>query len=89
MVIPSFHKNSGKIAIYLGGCPSQVLFCPRLILGLSKVCLHMSLLVFFCPSNVCVLPLFCPGLAIESAQYPFDVLDLDMTFFWRRLMVGL
>ena len=81
MVSPSFHEKSGKIAVYLGDCPSPVLFCPSLVLALSKVCLHMSLLVFFCPSNVLLLPLFCPGLAIESAQYPFDVLDLDMTFF--------
>ena len=42
----------------------------------------MSLFVFICPSNVLVLPLFCPGLAIESAQNPFDV--LAMTFFTQK-----
>ena len=34
-----------------------------------------------------MLPLFCLGLAFESAQSPFDV--FAMTFFRRRLLVGL
>ena len=37
----------------------------------------MSLLVFFCPSNVLMLPLFCPELALESAQNPSDILAMD------------
>ena len=42
----------------------------------------MSLFVFFSPTNVLVLPLFCPELALESAQDPFDV--LAMTFFLKK-----
>ena len=34
-----------------------------------------------------LLPLFCPQLALEPAQNPFEV--LAMTFFRRRLLVGL
>ena len=46
----------------------------------------MSLLVYFCLSNVPVVPLFCPELALESAQNPFDV--LAMTFFPQKAFGG-
>ena len=85
--LAGYLRKVGKIALSLGGCPSQVIFCPRLVLGLSWACLHMSLVALFCPSNVLVLPLFCHELAHESAQNPLDV--LAMTFFHRRLLVGL
>ena len=79
----NFKAIIGKIALSLGGCPLQVLFCPQLVLGLSQVCLFMSWFGFFCPSNVLVLPLFCPGLALERSQNPFDV--LAMTFFQQKI----
>ena len=45
--------------------------CPRLVF----LCLCLS---FFSPSNVLVLPLFRPELALESAQDPLHI--LAMTF---------
>ena len=80
-------KKNGKIALSLGGCPSQVLF----VLGLSQVCpglvFHMSLLVFF----VLQMSLFCPCfvLGLPLSLHKVLLITLSRPFIRRRLLVGL
>ena len=72
-------KNLGKNCTFLRWLPFVSPFlssaCPGSVLELSSYVLFR----FLCPWNVLLSPLFCPVLALESAQNLFDV--LSMTYF--------
>ena len=51
-----------KIALSLGGCPLQVFFCPRFVLGLSL----LFLFVFYLSSQCLCIVLGRPKLVLKS-----------------------
>ena len=49
-------SKNGKVVLSVGAALRKSFFCPRLVLGLSWVCPHLSFLSFCCPYNVIVMP---------------------------------
>ena len=62
-------------------------FCPRLVLGLSWVCLCLSCVSFYCPYNIIVMPQLRPRLVLMTQHIPYNV--FAMNFSDGRLLVRL